>query len=682
MQISNNIDYIDFFYNHQECLPKIKGLKIEHSHFGEGIISSAYSNNQASYIEVVFESRPLEKKLFQLCILNSERIKIINTEEIFNPLFDELAFTIKKNKILTTIHSLIEKLDLLAVKKIIFENNKILTEDEYLKIQELVKNKESKAFLKELIKENRLEEADIFFKKTMSVDKEEYNKIKKKVYCNLISERIAVKLNENQLLAIADSLLLNNLKIPDKLSLNDTIHFFIKHLKIDLFTDCVESYILGLVAKLDEDNFLRLELDQIVAIISKHLLRDRSCIDAAAVWTIIGGRKEYLSIITESSKDLLNKIVDYFPWDKLNTISSYYFPSEDYILSQIPKLREDRNIIILNELIRLCKQHEYYNCMLIFSIIQAVDSKKNPLKQKDILDLIKIIIEKLYNYKADNKNKLINLLFPKCISEKGFNSFSIRDRDYSFCEGILTDKIDSENNNIVMCRNKKCIERTKNFSQNYYVGTYFFDIIFRELGMLQKDFFKSKEFARSMCAYNRWNEIVEHLFCGYREPDGCDSVLIFQNINQVSAGFAAYATTFWHCTNAECKKHIQPIKISHCRKCKKIIDSRIDTHRCPREDHAFYICVECGYCCEIHKVSGICPKCGVNAAWDRHDQYNSKYRCRNCQHIIKVPLSMKGCLSDSESFKNSQNDQKNFYDRSVIINEDDYDFDKDSDIPF
>jgi len=158
----------------------------------------------------------------------------------------------------------------------------------------------------------------------------------------------------------------------------------------------------------------------------------------------------------------------------------------------------------------------------------------------------------------------------------------------------------------------------------------------------------NQEFIRSMGAFNRWNEIVTHLFCGYGEGGGCGSPLTYSNTNQVKAGLAAYATTFWHCPNSSCAKYTQSIKLSHCKGCLKIIDSRIDRHHCPREDIMFYICNDCGFCCDKHNVSGICPKCGVNGGWESKDGYGSWYKCCNCGHTIKVPISSRGCLNNND----------------------------------
>jgi hypothetical protein len=189
-----------------------------------------------------------------------------------------------------------------------------------------------------------------------------------------------------------------------------------------------------------------------------------------------------------------------------------------------------------------------------------------------------------------------------------------------------------------MCRNHRCDEKGLSLKkQTTTYNTYFVDFLEDSFGITVGMLYRSKDFMKCMGALTRGNELTDALCCGYHDNNGCGSALTYSH-HFGRDGFIAYTTSYWQCSNPSCSKQNQPIKISHCAGCNKIIDSRIDNQKCPGNyENPIYICKSCGYCCKAHIVSGICPDCGTSPTWTP-DKYSSRYTCSNCSHTIKIPV--------------------------------------------
>jgi len=299
---------------------------------------------------------------------------------------------------------------------------------------------------------------------------------------------------------------------------------------------------------------------------------------------------------------------------------------------------------------KFIKQHiiknEFANALIIFSLLSA-NANTESIKVSDILALLKTIINKATNIRLKDRRAIENLIFPKCLK----HSFSTYNKALKFCEGTYLRYKDGQS--YVMCRNNKCDDLSGDWKKYSNASeSIFLRLLKDKLKIPYEDILTRKEFILGMGALNRWNEIRERLVCGYEYSKGCSAPLEYSSTAQGATGWTVYATSFWHCSNESCIvcRDNEEIKISHCKGCGKIIDSRYDRQPCPRNhNQTFYICMDCGYCCYEHGVSGFCPECGTDSGWNGVDQYGAKFSCRNCGHQIKVPSWLKKNLNEKFS---------------------------------
>lgn len=114
----------------------------------------------------------------------------------------------------------------------------------------------------------------------------------------------------------------------------------------------------------------------------------------------------------------------------------------------------------------------------------------------------------------------------------------------------------------------------------------------------------------------------------------------------------AYNATHFSCVDAhEESGHDTHIYLSHCRCCKKLIDSRESKYKISNDGMGWYICLHCGSAEEnkaydapwkktpYYEQGDICPKCNHREQPMAKKMGASKwYRCKQCQHEIKTTL--------------------------------------------
>jgi DNA-directed RNA polymerase subunit RPC12/RpoP len=369
--------------------------------------------------------------------------------------------------------------------------------------------------------------------------------------------------------------------------------------------------------------------------------------DKRSLWLVFRSCPSALQEFVNKAAPLLDKIADAYPYERLKDISEIYLPSEKACLRYLMKNESEKlDEELIGSLRALFSKRRFVNCQMVVALLKA-KQEHHRLRLRDILDdLLKRIVTTAFDYNLLLKTPVQNLIFPRCLSDFENKNFQISDRDLIFCEGKRLRR--RENGEAyILCRNRQCNERTELLESDSEAqcDNYFFDFLREEFGIDHDDISLNDDFIHAMGAFNRWNEIAERLVCGYGGTLGCGSTLIFSKAPQVKPGRAAYATTYWRCSNQSCHEAENVIKLSHCAGCGKIIDSRFDRVACNRKDgKSFYICMDCGYCCDEHRVSGICPKCGKNEGWDNLDQYGKRYQCKGCGHEILVPGFYKHCL--------------------------------------
>jgi hypothetical protein len=324
--------------------------------------------------------------------------------------------------------------------------------------------------------------------------------------------------------------------------------------------------------------------------------------------------------------------------------------NELQLIDLITDIAVYENTIVSEYLKKIIDENNMMNALIIFALFSGQRDNER-IELKDILDLLKQIINKSTNLRSEDKGAIDNLIFPICVCTDGHSRFEIMEDFQKFCEGkYLTRNGES----YVMCRNHQCNELTGEKGKfSNASGSIFIEILKKHFGISYEDILPNREFILGMGALNRWNEIRGRLICGFGDTEGCSSPLEYSSTAPGGTGWAAYATTFWICSNESCKicKNAELIKLSHCKGCGKIIDSRFDHQQCPRDDdNIFYICKKCGYCCQQHGVSGLCPVCGEDKGWNNADQNNSYYRCKNCNHTIKIPKKIMGNNLDENKF--------------------------------
>ncbi|WP_028322740.1 hypothetical protein [Desulfatiglans anilini] len=368
------------------------------------------------------------------------------------------------------------------------------------------------------------------------------------------------------------------------------------------------------------------------------------------IWGIFLANLKVFQDLLPANRRKIDNITSRYPFDRINEIVEVYLPPEEICLKFLKREPLECDSEQLEVIGKSFQKSRYFNCSMVVALLRAkIDGKK--IRSKDILrGILQAVVNKAFNYNLETKNQIRNFIFPRCISDFIKKNFMISDRDYVFCEGIL---IGEESSPRVLCRGRKCEEMTRLLCEvgNDKINSEFLYFLRKEFNMSIKEFFSNENFSQAMGSFNRWNEIAYRLVCGYGEERGCGSPLLCNSTPQVKSGWAAYAVTYWRCSNEHCEKRFVPVKLSHCGSgCGKIIDSRFDKIACKKNDSKpFYICRGCGFCCKEHGVSGICPNCGESAGWDTKDPYLKWYSCRKCGHTIGVPNTLKGCLGSENS---------------------------------
>lgn len=541
------------------------------------------------------------------------------------------------------------------------KNAPTVNDVEYKELKQKYLIKKSKADNKTIeifLKEYRFEEADEFYRKnTPTVNEAEYKELKQKYLIKKNEADNKTKVIENLKVKIMSECRMDNV---NGLRLADLI---IKHAPaiVDNFSwDGFKTFILDKMGQLDfpQSIYLKLLEDFVNGIKNDSLEFDEQTLKATLdralafsnkkdlsqyknVWTILFACRSTRTELCSIHKRELIKLEEFYPFENLSELASLYLPSEEICLNYLKNKRSKFNTDSYDQLKTIFKNNRYFNCEMVLALLKAKDDHQK-IQLKDILTLLKEIVTRAFDYNLEFKKRIPNLIFSKCISDYKRKNIQIFCNDLVFCEGK---RLSSSEGIYIFCRNKKCYERTNllKVEDEIQNDNFFFSFLKQEFGISSVDIFSNDDFTRAMGAFNRWNEIAERLVCGYGHT-GCDSSLIYSKYPQVKAGWAAYATTYWRCSNSSCPQKEIPIKLSHCAGCGKIIDSRFDKISCGRSDgNEFFICMDCGYCCKKHAVSGICPKCGEKDGWEIIDQHHKRYRCL-CSHEIAVPSRLKGCL--------------------------------------
>lgn len=569
-------------------------------------------------------------------------------------------------------------------------NNKYISDRRFLHIFSLRDQKRIAAHgledIEALLEEYRFAEADDFYLKNKAfLDKAEYKELRAEYWTAKCSREFKGKIiaqcpmDDEDALSMAHLVVKHNPVLCDNFSWEGLKNFIVDNLDRIAFPHSIYLALLEDFAGGIKKHNVALDKNTLDVLIEKILSLPRNyASECGDIWTIFCEYPSMLKKFSSSHKNVLDELTEAYPFERLATLGSYYPPPETSCLNYL----QNGDVPLDNEshaqLQTFFQENRYFNCEMILALMKAKNDHLK-LELKDILDdLLKRIVTTAFNYKLEVKSPIPNLIFPGCISDFKSKNFQIPDDDLMFCEGRRRKR--RENSEIYMlCRNRQCNERTELLKEN--AGTrkdnYFFDFLREKFGISSDDISLNKDFVHAMGAFNRWNEIAERLVCGYGDTSGCGSPLIYSKSPQVKAGWAAYATTYWRCSNPSCQQVEKAIKLSHCGGCGKIIDSRFDKVSCNRRDgKQFFICTDCGYCCNEHKVSGICPKCGENKGWENLDQYRKRYGCLSCGHEIAVPGLNKGCL-DTNTDKSAHWGPT---EREVVFsNDDDIPFD---DIPF
>ena len=569
-----------------------------------------------------------------------------NKEIIGNDTYDEMRldysekFSLKK--LTELIDPYLDKFDFATADKLYQENQDDIWDKHYKKAKDraIAKHREEKIFL--FLRERNYTEADkIAGEKTLYFSNV-YLPLKAGFVGKDIQSIAKVYLSDRDVKSFAVYLVHNAPEIANSLSFEAIARFVLDDLSNDNFPPSIYGFIIEKTSKDIQEGLSKIDPQKISLAAIKFLQSQKIAVaDKKNVWIIFLAYPTILKELLKADRVLLAKIDDAYPFDRIDEIAEVHLPSEELCLQYLKNKKFQLNERTLGKLKEVFESRRYFNCKMIIAFLEAKRDGKKIRSNDVLLGLLQGVINKIFNYNLEAKDPIKNLIFPKCISDFNQKNFTISDENYLFCEGKRTKLIDENGNPVVICRNRRCYEMDcmKNDS-------YFFDFLKEKFSISENELFSNQNFVRGMGSFNRWNEIAHRLVCGYDGEDGCGSPLICSSIHQVKSGWAAYAVTYWCCSNTSCEKQSETVKLSHCGGgCGKIIDSRIDKIRCNRTDEKdFYICLGCGFCCKKHKVSGICPECGKHEGWDTIDQHSKWYSCRSCGHEIAVPGKQKGCL--------------------------------------
>lgn len=471
---------------------------------------------------------------------------------------------------------------------------------------------------------------------------EQEQKYKTKKHAEYLRRKISAEcsISDKDVLSLAHIVVQNDPALYNVFSWEGLKAFIMANIDSVTFPNSVYLSILKEIADEMKRGIVNYDKNAVAEVLEKVLsFSDKGDAGYEIIWVILFTNKSLLKKFSSSHKIFLDKLADTYPLENLIRFAPFYLPPENICLNylkndQIPLDRET-----YDQLQSIFKMSRYFNCEMILALTKA-KCEYPKINLNDILGALKKIVNRAMNHNLEFKNPIKNQIFPKCISDYQKKGFQVSRRDLVFCEGKLWKRR-------VLCRNQQCIERTRmvNVGDKVQPDNYFFRFLKTKFGISSNDILWNKGFALAMGNFNRWNEIAERIICGYGQTAGCGSPLIYCNSPQVSPGWAAFATTYWRCSMSSCHHVEKEIKLSNCAGCGRIIDSRFDKVSCNRRDgKMFFICMDCGYCCDEHMVSGICPKCEQNKRWKNLDRYGKRYQCAACGHKIAVPLRFKGSL--------------------------------------
>lgn len=167
-------------------------------------------------------------------------------------------------------------------------------------------------------------------------------------------------------------------------------------------------------------------------------------------------------------------------------------------------------------------------------------------------------------------------------------------RGISFCDGRVSNKNHQMfNRKFWWCANQPCFqncETTHNVDEweNYTILDFLLILGFNvdETKSNPKDFIPKGEYYKFISLLNRFNRLLEKIYCLE-----CEEILYPVQTSH----FAAYSVVRFCCEKDDCSKHKEVVYLNHCLngKCNSIIDSRV-SKKCP---NGLYICETCGSCC-------------------------------------------------------------------------------------
>ncbi len=513
------------------------------------------------------------------------------------------------------IKSLLESYQFDEADQFYIKNKDYINELEYKKLKQDYQEKQRKELTAKVFKDieaflesYRFEEADKLYNKNKNfftnkkyrdlkqtyVEKQRIDELKMDIFDKF-------NMNEEEALSIS-KILIQNRVLSEDMTWEKLKAFTITNMKEIEFPRSIYFLLLEDISSDIREGVAVLDEDILTALMEMALgFRNKRKAECRNVWTVFETHPAILKKLSSFQDTFLEELADTFPLENFVKFSHFYLPPETFCLTYLKNGRVPLDEESYAKVKSSFQKNRYFNCEMVLALLKAKNEHRK-ITVKDILDdLLKEIVNRAFNYNLSSKRPISNLIFPGCISDYKSKNFQISNSNLVFCEGRQLKR--REDGEIYMlCRNRQCNERTKllNVEGGAQIDNYFFTFLREEFGISSDDISLNKDFVQAMGAFNRWNEIAERLVCGYGKTEGCGSPLIFSKTPQVNPGQAAYATTYWRCSNPVCKNVKTAIKLSHCAGCHKIIDSRFDKVSCNRRDgKEFFICMDCGYCCDL-----------------------------------------------------------------------------------
>ena len=545
-----------------------------------------------------------------------DEVKYSDLKQIYNAKQHEenMVQTLKDIQILLELYRFDE------AREFYLENKKYLDEVKYSDLKKSYIAKQHEENIAQTLKDiqilfesYRFEQADkLYYEKMECMNETEYESLREKYRIKQRLEGLKDGIGANFSVDEQEALFLAGMVVKDRTLCNHLTRervraFIVMNLKRITFPRGICLSLLEEISNEIKKGVDSVDEGSLFALIKIVLdSPNNGRVEYSNVWTVFSAHPAILKKLSCASRSLLDGLADTYPFDNIITFSHFYLPPEKLCLDYLKNSKIDLDNEYFAQLKLLFHRHRYFNCEMVLALLKA-KSDQRKIRLNDILDnLLKRIVSSAFNYNLESKTPIPNLIFPKCISKFQNRNFHIPDGGFIFCEGRRLTR--SENGETyVLCRNRQCNEQTDLLKGNDATlgDNYFFSFLDREFGISRDDISLNKDFIYAMGAFNRWNEIAERLVCGYGDTPGCGSSLIYSKSPQVAAGRAAYATTYWRCSNSSCEYVEKAVKLSHCAGCHKIIDNRFDKFSCTRSDgKRFFICFDCGYCCDQHKVSG------------------------------------------------------------------------------